>query len=266
MKAVIFYYSSTGNTRLACQFLARQLKNVEFELIDITQGKDAAAASGYDVVGFATPTFHLGVPPLMANFIQQLLPQSNKPAFVINTYGALPGRTLKILAKLATNRGFNIIAGHSLLTPENYPPFILKGWVNEDAPNDEEMEKFEQFIAELSDRLTAIRSGQAVVPAKIKIGFFNTLMRPAAVAKAKKKMGPLLLDELTCTACGTCADGCPYGAITLNSKPVFDTARCHGCWTCFNHCPEQAIYTAKIRGQGHYPQPLPKFVAKMEAH
>ena len=134
MKAVIFYYSSTGNTRLACQYLARRLKDVDFELIDITQGNDANEGL-YDVVGFATPTFHLGVPPLMENFFRQLPIQSHKPAFVFNTYGAMSGRTLKHLAKLVSEHGFSVIAGHSLLTPENYPPFILKGWANEDAPN-----------------------------------------------------------------------------------------------------------------------------------
>jgi len=264
MKIVIFYYSSTGNTRLVCQCLARRIKDVEFDLIDIAGG-NKVCVDDYDVIGLVAPTFHLDVPPLMEHFIQQLPLQSNKPAFVLNTYGAMSGRTLKNLAKLATIRGFNVIAGHSVLTPENYPPFILKGWGNENAPNDEEMEKFEQFIAQLNERLTAIRSGQTVVPAKIKNGFFNSLLRPAYEAKSKKKMGELLLDESACTACGICADGCPYRAVTLNSKPVFNTARCRGCWTCFNHCPEQAIYTAKIRGEGHYPQPLPEFVAKMEA-
>ena len=264
MKAVILYYSSTGNTRLACQYLARQIKDVEFDLIDITPGNDADISS-YDGVGFGTPTYHMGVPPLMESFIQQLPAQADKPAFVLNTYGAMSGKTLKNLAKLVTTRGFNVIAGYSLLTPENYPPFILKGWANEDAPNDEELEKFHQFIAQLNSRLTAFQSGQPFTAAKIKIGFFNSLMRPASPAKSRQKMGELLVDESTCTACGTCADGCPYGAITLNSKPVFNTGRCHGCWTCFNHCPEQAIYTPKIRGEGHYPQSLPQFAAKMEA-
>jgi ferredoxin len=176
----------------------------------------------------------------------------------------MSGRTLQKLAKLAAARGFNVIAGHSLLTPENYPPFIRKGWANEDAPNDEEMEKFDQFIAKLDSEFAAIQTGQSLVSAKINIGFFNSLMRPASIAKSKKKMGQLLLNKSACTACGTCADGCPYGAITLNARPMFNANRCHGCWTCFNHCPEQAIYTSKIRGEGHYPQPLPQFVAKME--
>ncbi len=263
MKAVIFYYSSTGNTRLACQYLAQRITNVDFDLFNIIHSNDADLTP-YDVVGFATATQHMGVPYLFEEFIKNLSSQSNKPAFVLNTYGAMSGQTLKNLAKLATARGFDVIAGHSLLTPENYPPFILKGWANEDAPNDEEMDKFQQFIAKLDSRLTAIRSGHPIKPDKINIGFFNSLMRPASPAKSRKKMGELLVDESACTACGTCADGCPYEAITLNPKPVFDINRCHGCWTCFNHCPEQAIYTPKVRGEGHYPQSLPQFVTKME--
>ena len=152
MKAVIIYYSSTDNTRLACQYLVRQLKDVEFELIDITHGS-SVDVSFYDVVGFAAPTFHMGVPPLFENFIQQLPTQQNKPAFVFNTYGAMSGRMLKNLAKMVTARGFNVIAGYSLLTPENYPPFILKDWVNKDAPNDGELAKFRQFGTELADKL-----------------------------------------------------------------------------------------------------------------
>lgn len=263
MKAVIFYFSSTGNTRLTCQYLDRQLKGVEFELIDIIHAYNADLTF-YDVVGFAVPTFHMGVPPLMENFIQQLLIQQNKPAFVFNTYGAMSGRTLKNLAKLAAERGFNIIAGYSLLTPENYPPFILKGWANENAPNDDELAKFQKFSFELADKLQSIQSGQPVEPTKIKIGFFNSLMRSASPAKALQKMGVLFVDTSACTKCGICVNCCPYNAITLKPKPTININRCCGCWMCFNHCPEQAIYTQKIRGEGHYPQPLPQFAAKME--
>lgn len=263
MKAAIFYYSSTGNTQLACQYLAQRIKNVEFDLFNIIN-RNGRDLTDYDVVGFATATQHMGVPYLFADFINSLSPQQNKPAFVFNTYGAMSGRTLKNLAKLVTGRGFNVIAGHSLLTPENYPPFILKGWANEDAPNDEELANFQQFITDLKQRLETVQAGQPVAPAKIKIGFFNSLMRPASPAKSRQKMGELFVDESVCTECGTCADGCPYEAIDLNPKPVFDVNRCHGCWSCFNHCPEQAIYTQKIRGEGQYPCPPPQFIAKME--
>lgn len=68
-------------------------------------------------------------------------------------------------------------------------------------------------------------------------------------------MGEKYVVEEFCTECGVCEKGCPYGAIWLDPKPVFNMDRCHGCWSCYNHCPERAIYTKKYRGAGHYPRP-----------
>ena len=69
-------------------------------------------------------------------------------------------------------------------------------------------------------------------------------------------MGEKYVDESLCTECGVCEKICPYKAIKLDPKPVFDLNECYGCWACFNRCTERAIYTRKYRGVGHYPKPL----------
>ena len=76
-------------------------------------------------------------------------------------------------------------------------------------------------------------------------------------------MGEKHVDEALCTECGICEKGCPYGAIHLDPKPVFNMHKCHGCWSCYNHCPEQAIYTKKFRGVGHYPRPIDALKEKL---
>ena len=261
MKILVCYYSATGNTQLVCEYLAHRLSDHQVELVNVIDSPDVDLTA-YDAVGFATATNFMGLPFLFADFMAQLPAQQDKPAFVLNTYGAMSGRTLKLLAHAATERGFTVIAGHSLLVPENYPPFILKGWANEAAPDEKELAGLNQFIADLTHKLHLIRSGQTPQPAKIKIGLFNHLLAPGSLAKAKKEIGVLMTDERLCTACATCADVCPYNAIAFDEKPVFNAAQCHGCWRCFNHCPEKAIYTSKIKGEGHYPQPHPTLVAK----
>ena len=52
-----------------------------------------------------------------------------------------------------------------------------------------------------------------------------------------------VIDQETCTGCGTCVDRCPTEAITLNEdeKAVRNESACFGCGICARFCPEEAI-------------------------
>ena len=63
-----------------------------------------------------------------------------------------------------------------------------------------------------------------------------------------------LMDELLCNGCSTCANVCPYGAITYEVKQVNDhgireerriavvnSALCQGCGACTVACPSGAM-------------------------
>ena len=260
MKGIVCYYSSTGNTRLACEYLVRHIKGPVFEMFDITRGGNIDL-EGYDVVGFATSTDFFDPPIIVKSFVDGLPQFAGKPAFVFNTYGAISGRTLATLGKWVGSKGFKVIAGHSLHTPENYPPLVAKGFKHERAPNKRGLSNFSDFIAGLNDLLM---SGENFEDAKIKIGIFNSLMPVFPRTKAKNEMGEKHVDEALCDECGICAKNCPYRSIELDPKPVFDLGKCCGCWNCFNHCPKKAIYTKTLRGRGHYPRPAKIFQEKME--
>ncbi len=49
-------------------------------------------------------------------------------------------------------------------------------------------------------------------------------------------------DPDQCTACGTCVEQCPVGALTLNGAlPEVDPEVCIACFCCQEMCPEKAI-------------------------
>jgi len=51
-----------------------------------------------------------------------------------------------------------------------------------------------------------------------------------------------VMDEASCTNCGTCVAVCPVEAITAgDTYPVFEHENCIGCGHCVTRCPEGAI-------------------------
>ena len=53
------------------------------------------------------------------------------------------------------------------------------------------------------------------------------------------------VDPETCTACGTCVDHCPAGALTMvDALPRVDADVCITCFCCQEMCPEQAMTLA----------------------
>jgi len=264
IRAAIFYYSATGNTRLACQYIARNLRSVDVDLVDIT--KDAAPdLHEYDLVGFATFTDFWGPPFLMQKFVEGLQ-QQDKPAFLFATHGGNLSNLLKTFAKWVSARGFLVVGGYGLRVPESFPPSVARGMTSEDAPNEKEMAEFDEFIAGLNRMIDAhVNGGKEFPRGKVEVGLLASIAPAIGRTQAKKNMGEKFLDQALCNECGICEKACPYRAITLSPKPVFDESKCYGCWACFNRCPTKAIYTAKLRGKGHYTGPSDELRRKLGA-
>jgi Pyruvate/2-oxoacid:ferredoxin oxidoreductase delta subunit len=233
--------------------MARRLP-APFDLVDVVKEPDADLEH-YGVVGFATSTDFWGVPRVLEAFIQALPQQSGEPAFVFNTYGAVSGKTLRVLAEAVEARGFGVLGGHSLRMPESYPPMIARGMTAADAPSGEELARLDAFLSELGGQLDSLQEGRSAEVRRPRIGLLNSVFPTRARTTARVDMGEKSVDAAKCTECGLCARGCPYAAIRLDPKPVFDTGRCYGCWRCYNRCPERAIYTKKFRGEPFYPGP-----------
>lgn len=254
MEAAICYYSGSGNTELACQYLAEQIQAVGFDFIDATETHQPNLAP-YDVVGFATFTDFFAPPQRFRSFLTGLSPQEGTYAFVFNTYGSFSGKTLKVLADLAAARGYRILLGHSLHTPESYPPLNALGIRSESAPGPRELEAFEKFIDRLSTKIETLQAGGEPEIEGAQLSLLERLMPALPRTTSQTLMSDKGVDAERCTECGTCVAVCPYGAIQLDPKPVFDDTRCYACWACYNHCPEQAIHTERFRDVGHYAQP-----------
>jgi heterodisulfide reductase subunit A-like polyferredoxin len=69
------------------------------------------------------------------------------------------------------------------------------------------------------------------------------------------------VDDELCTACGTCAEYCPFAALSLtDDHAVVDLAACMGCGVCVAHCPQEAIDLAREPAKGE-PLEIQKLIA-----
>jgi ferredoxin len=75
-----------------------------------------------------------------------------------------------------------------------------------------------------------------------------------------------VVDDSSCVACGTCAENCQFGALTLEGVlMVVDGSKCMGCGVCVDKCPQEAI---SLRRDESKPAPLEIFalMEKAAAH
>jgi Na+-translocating ferredoxin:NAD+ oxidoreductase subunit B len=54
------------------------------------------------------------------------------------------------------------------------------------------------------------------------------------------------VDEILCTACGVCAERCPFTAITVNGTARVEGIRCAGCGVCVAACPDKALALERL--------------------
>lgn len=262
MKGIICYYSGSGNTKLAMEYLSKKISNIEFELYNIVKN-EVPDFSKYDIVGFATFADYLSPPQLFYDFFKKVKTQDNRPAFIFNTYGGITGTTLKDIAKLAKSKGFYVLSGFSLHMPQSYPPMRKNNMPSDNAPTSKEAYEFNEYITILDNQLGEVKSGKKVISKKIPTGGMMGFAPKFPRTQAKKGFGIQNVNEELCIECGLCKKTCPYEAIEMSPKPDFDHDKCYGCWGCYNHCPKKAIYTKKFNGEYQYKEPTKELLKKL---
>jgi uncharacterized Fe-S center protein len=82
---------------------------------------------------------------------------------------------------------------------------------------------------------------------------------PPEGKRAQHNAHPFTIPE-RCRGCGTCTEGCPKSAITIeDSKSVIDHDLCIGCFECMHACPEHAIDI-------NWETEIPVFLERMVEH
>jgi len=239
MAIKLFYYSATGNTRLASQYLQKRISGVK--LFDISSA-DKREVTGEEIIGLATPVFYFKPPVIVSNFIDSLQADKVK-IFMLVTYGMMPGRTTWILKNKIERKGYDLLGCHLLRMPESYPPFIAKGWTDCNAPRDNEITAFNSFITFLGGIMGQKKPVFENIKLPGRTDFLNKIIPVPSRKRIMKKFGEINVNTQRCNFCAVCVKACVYNAIRMDGLPKIDKEQCQACFSCINNCPLGALST-----------------------
>ena len=232
---MIVYFSGTGNSRYAAEFLARHLEDACIDAFHfIRDGIAAEFISGKPWI-FVSPTYAWQLPRVFADFIRSGNFDGHEDAYFVMTCGSSIGGAGAYNAALCREKGLHYRGTLQVTMPENYVAMFP-------VPEEDEARRIVHAAQRsLKKALRHIAAEEnfpdknAGLGGKMMSGIVNGLFYPLFVADKKFRVSD------ACISCGKCAEGCVTNSIHMaGGRPVW-TGRCTHCMACICSCPTAAI-------------------------
>ena len=155
MKSIIIYISyHHNNTEKIAKVLANTL-SAEIKTVDQT---DPNNLSDYDQIGFGSGIYFGKHHKNLLKFVEKL-PSSNKKAFIFSTACTLKGRGAQryneTLKTALHKKGFEVIGEFSCLGFDTFALTKLVGGISKGRPNQDDLQKAEDFAKDLMNKINA---------------------------------------------------------------------------------------------------------------
>lgn len=253
---MIFYFSGTGNSRLAAHMLAGLLGETAMEMTEAGKMLPPAGGETGQGIGLVFPVYAWGLPAAVGKFLNSAAfrPKEGTYVYMVATCGDDAGYTDRLLARILKEKGSGLAAAFTVEMPNTY--VALPGF-DVDAPDvarrklealparieriAQSVERRERGVCEVTRGAMPWLKTYAVRP------LFNRFLTNDRHFRSNRR----------CTQCGACARACPLGNIRANphGRPEW-LHGCTMCLACYHACPTHAVaYGPFTRGKGQYRGP-----------
>jgi ferredoxin len=238
----LVWFSPTGTTRAVVRGVARGINHDTVEFTDITSPharEQPLQTTEQDLLIVGVPVYMGRVPALVTGWLQTLQAH-NTPAVGIVVYGnrAYDDALLELNDSLA-GRGCIPVAGAAFIGKHSFSTDETP--TAEGRPDAGDLSLAESFGQKVQEKLQAVSSAGQLPGVTIPgcRPFRGEPCHPYRKGTVFWNVDFIAVGD-GCTQCGTCAEGCPVGAIDPLDSRVIDTEKCITCCACIRHCPEHA--------------------------
>ncbi len=255
LKAIIVYYSATGNTKKVARSIQAGVKQILGDC-DIASVKEAKTFdfNKYDILGLGSPVWSLREPANVQIFMQSLPALKGKFAFSFCTHGCTPVSFMYRVTKALTDKGATYIGYGDWYGGVNQLACMPKPYPTDGHPDDIDLKEAEDFGKEMANLGQRISMGETQLIPGIPVWKegMDPLWKPDGAAseplahevakldrqvKAERKID---LKKCKQPACTLCVENCPMEAIDFSITSIFKK-NCIVCHLCETVCPEGAI-------------------------
>jgi ferredoxin/flavodoxin len=239
LKAIIFYFSGTGNTeevmKMLTDALRRQGVQVDCHRVDTClRAGVIPPVSGYDAVGIGYPVYAFNVPGAVARFIKMLPGAGSKPVFVFKTAGepfVFNEPSSRYIYSRLRKKGYDLNYERLFLMPYN----VMFRY------SDEVVKQIYTLSQKLAQRMAldiarGAENRPRFNPFLVFISLVLRIQWPGAALN-----GRLQRAGKACNGCRKCVRECRTGNIRLENGKIRFGWRCTMCMRCIMYCPQKAV-------------------------
>lgn len=242
-KALIHYFSGTGNTKHMASKLGSRLREKGYEVeYDNMEDGNKNHIKYYSIQIFAYPIYAFGTPAIVLKYLRGIKPGNGCKTSIVCTCGGFEGQSLKHVGGLLKRKGYDVVLSHALIYPDN--------WTQVVKPSDQEtINKMildgDREARDIAAKIAKMDSSIKKVPVFHQIWAWIVFLLFSLIGR--RVLGKVFIGDKNCTACGKCERECPVKAIQIkNGKPQWNWS-CENCQRCMNICPAKAIQTSPLR-------------------
>jgi len=247
---MIVYFSGTGNSRYAAEFLAYALNDSCLDAGRCIKAGVRGEQHSERPWVFVAPTYAWQMPHVFEDYIREVTFSGSRQAYFVLTCGSEIGDAGSYAAALCLEKGLEYCGIQDVIMPENYIAMFEVPGAAEAAAI---MEKAKPVLCQAAELIC-----KGLPFPERNVGFKDR-KRSGIVNKTFYRMFVKAKDFYatdSCTGCGACQEACPLNNIRLaEGKPIWGEA-CTHCMACICGCPTEAIEYGKIsRGKPRYQCP-----------